>query len=251
LDDVEDAAKAAQCVHQIRVMLQGLSEQPCNVYLVSSTSAQEGKTSLCVALGLAFAASGARTLLIDADLVGRGLTRSLRAEGVAGLREALATGKLSIRKRSDGLSVLTAGDSDATDACKVSGAGMRRLLAEARKHFDTILVDSGPILGSVEAAVVAREVDGVIFAIARGQDPAPVEQALAHLDSIGATVFGTVFNRAEVKDFHRSFQSSSFRPKLNAQRPNSLSLPDAARFGPLVSSVASFLPKSVKASCGF
>jgi Mrp family chromosome partitioning ATPase len=239
------ATDAAQCVHQIRVMLQGGREHGSQVYLVSSATAREGKTSLCVALGLSFAASGSRTLLIDGDMVGRGLTRGLRAEGVSGFREALETGKLQIRQRPDGLSVLTAGDSTASDACKVSATAVRRLLAEARKHFDTVLVDSGPILGSVEAAVVAREADGVIFVITRGQDPDAVERSLRHLDSIGATLLGAVFNRANVTDFYRSFQGSSLRPEPTAARHASKAsggMETPAQFGPIVSSVASCIP---------
>jgi len=239
------ASDAAQCVHQIRVMLQGACEPGPRAYLVSSATAREGKTSLCVALGLSFAASGSRTLLIDGDMVGRGLTRGLKAEGLSGLREALETGKLSIRQRPDGLSVLTAGDSTSSDAAKVSATGMRRLLGEARKHFDTILVDSGPILGSVEAAVVAREVDGVIFVITRGQDQDAVERSLRHLDTIGANVLGAVFNRANVTDFYRSFQGSSLRPEANGARKAAaapVGYDTPTLFGPIVSSVASCMP---------
>jgi Mrp family chromosome partitioning ATPase len=184
-------------------------------------------------------------------MVGRGLTRGLRADALPGLREALETGKLAIRQRPDGLSVLTAGDSTASDAAKVSATGVRRLLAEARKHFDTILVDSGPILGSVEAAVVAREVDGVVFVITRGQDPDAVDRSLRHLDSIGANLLGAVFNRANVTDFYRSFQGSSLRPDATGARkpaaaPTGFDTPTL--FGPIVSSVASCLPAGAASS---
>jgi len=247
LQNEERAADAAQCVHQIRVMLQGNGDGGPKVYLVSSACAREGKTSLCVALGLSFSAAGARTLLIDADYVGRGLTRGLRADGLPGLREALETGKLSIRRRPDGLSVLTAGDSSASDACKMSALSVRRLLAETRKHFDAVLVDSGPLLGSVEAAVLAREVDGVIFTITRGQEPGAVERALRHLESIGANIVGTVFNRANVTDFYRSFQGSSLRPPAGAKGKSqaaAMGFDDPMLFGPVVGSVSSCLPES-------
>jgi Mrp family chromosome partitioning ATPase len=244
--DLDQAADAAQCVHQIRVMLQGMANGGSHVYLVSSSSAQEGKTSLCVALGLSFAASGARTLLVDADFVGRGMTRGLRAEGVPGLLEALETGRLSVQERPDRLSVLTAGNADPTDACKVSAAGLRRVLGQARRLFDIVLIDSGPILGSVEAAVVAREVDGVVFTIARGQDSATVERSLRHLEAIGVNIMGAVFNRAKINDFYRSLQSSSLKAP-SPQRPKRtapMGFDDPTLFGPLVGSVASTLPSN-------
>jgi Mrp family chromosome partitioning ATPase len=231
----ESAADAAQCVHQIRVMLQGGVALGPRAFLISSASPREGKTSLCLALGLSFTASGARTLVIDADLVGRGLTRGLRAEGVPGFLEALRTGRLSATERPDGLSVLTAGDSDAGDASRVSSQGIRRLLDEARRQFDTILIDSGPILGSVEATVTAREVDGVIVTIARGQEPSVVERALQHLDALGAKVVGAVFNRARIQDFYRSFRSSSSRAGGTWEKRDRMR--DRTPFGPLVDSV--------------
>src|SRR5690606_19602259 len=66
LSDPSQASVAAHCVHQIRTMLQlnTLSDGPSVLGVTSATSG-DGKTSLCLALGLSFAASGSRTLLID------------------------------------------------------------------------------------------------------------------------------------------------------------------------------------------
>ena len=74
LTDPAQAATAAHCVHQIRTMLQINSDENKNVFAVTSSSPGDGKTSLTLALGLSFAASGSRTLLIDCDMVGGGLS---------------------------------------------------------------------------------------------------------------------------------------------------------------------------------
>ena len=57
----------------------------------------------------------------------------------------------------------------------------RRLLEEARRNFDVILIDSGSVLGSIEATVLAPEVDGVIMAVTRGQQQQLVERSIHHL----------------------------------------------------------------------
>src|SRR5205085_10861573 len=91
LSDPEQAAIAAHCVHQIRTMLQintGLEDR--RVFAVTSASPGDGKTSLTLALGLSFAASGSRTLLIDCDLVGAGLTARLDMSGPDGVLEAMS-----------------------------------------------------------------------------------------------------------------------------------------------------------------
>src|SRR5258708_17517318 len=64
------------------------------VYMITSASAGDGKTSLTMALGLSFAASGSRTLVIDSDMVGQGLTARLKAKQSEGLLEALGAGTL-------------------------------------------------------------------------------------------------------------------------------------------------------------
>jgi Mrp family chromosome partitioning ATPase/uncharacterized protein involved in exopolysaccharide biosynthesis len=250
MTDVEQAASAAQCLHQIRVMLQvgvGGAQRRRGVYLVTSSTPGEGKTSLAVALGLSFAAAGSRTLLLDCDLIGQRITRGFSLDGQAGLRDALTTGKVKgyAKRTASGMWVIPVGEGDALDACAVSAGAMKRLLADARKYFDTIVIDSGPILGSVEATTVAPQTDGVIFAISRGQQPPIVEKAMRHLHSIGATVVGFVFNRAEPRDFSRSANASSLRSiSADALPARSLSGDGEGsnRFGPLVQSVVSLLP---------
>ena len=136
------------------------------------------------------------------------------------------------------------GTADVLYACAVSWGDLKRLLADARRYFDTIIIDSGPILGSVEATTVAPLCDGVIFTVSRGQQPGLVEKALRHLDSIGATLAGFVFNRAQANDFLRSAHASSLR-SINADGiPTRSLIGDEAtrRFGPLVQSVVVMLP---------
>ena len=129
----------------------------------------------------------------------------------------------------------------------LSPQSIKRLLAACREHFDIIVIDTGPILGSLEASVVAQEADGVIMAVARGQHQPLVEKAIKHLRSVGASIFGIVFNRAEQRDFQRSVTSASIRSvsakphEVRALLPES---DESARFGPLARSVASCLPAS-------
>jgi capsular exopolysaccharide synthesis family protein len=250
LSDPEQAAVAAHCIHQIRIMLQvGPNPDRRRVFMVTSSATGDGKTSLTMALGLSFAASGSKTLVIDCDMVGQGLTHRLKAQDVPGLLETLTTGTLRghVRKTgTKGLYLLPLGNADAADAGLLSPNSIKRLLAACCQHFDIVVIDTGPILGSLEASAVAAEVDGVIMAVARGQQQPLVEKAIRHLRSIGANIFGIVFNRAEQRDFQRSVSSASIRSVSSAKphTPRAM-LPEtdeSARFGPLARSVASCLP---------
>lgn len=82
LPDAADVARAAHCVHSIRMMLQTqIVSNSALALTVTGGTSQTGKTNVTLAMGLSFAFAGARTLLIDGDLVGRGLTRSTGAVG--------------------------------------------------------------------------------------------------------------------------------------------------------------------------
>jgi Mrp family chromosome partitioning ATPase/uncharacterized protein involved in exopolysaccharide biosynthesis len=248
-DDPDHAASAAQCIHQIRAVLQVSRPEARQqgVYLVTSSTPGEGKTSVAVSLALSFAASGARTLLVDCDIVGQSITRGFGADGRPGLRDALARGTVRgfAHRTAVGPYLVGVGTSDVLDAAVVSSIAVRRLLLDARRYFDAIIVDSGPILGSIEATAVAPEVDGVIFAVSRGQQPALAEKAIRHLQAIGATIGGFIFNRAAAKDFSGWTQSSSLRSfgsKAGGGRPPLGDAESLSTFGPLVRAVASLMP---------
>ncbi len=173
LTDPTQAATAAHCVHQIRTILQitGHSSER-RVFTVTSASPGDGKTSLTLALGLSFAASGSRTLLVDGDLIGGGLTARLNVNAEHGVLEAMAARDISTFIRTTDvadLSFLPVGKAMGGYTGTISPAAVRRLVDEARKQFDVILIDTGPILGSIEASPVAVACDGVVLCVSRGQ----------------------------------------------------------------------------------
>jgi Mrp family chromosome partitioning ATPase/uncharacterized protein involved in exopolysaccharide biosynthesis len=208
LTDPTQAATAAHCVHQIRTILQitGQSTER-RVIALTSASPGDGKTSLTLALGLSFSASGSRTLLVDGDLIGGGLTARLNVTAEHGVLEAMASRDIMPFIRTTDvadLSFLPVGKAMGGYTGTISPAAVRRLVDEARKHFDIILIDTGPILGSIEASPVAVASDGVVLCVSRGQQRQLVDRALAHLHAIGAKLAGVVFNRAQAHDFERS-----------------------------------------------
>ena len=77
--DPDQSERAAHAVHHIRTLLQISNRGTARVFSVTSPAAGSGKSSLTVALGLSFAASESKTLVIDCDLVGAGLTRRVGA----------------------------------------------------------------------------------------------------------------------------------------------------------------------------
>jgi Mrp family chromosome partitioning ATPase len=109
------------------------------------------------------------------------------------------------------LSILPAGEQEAQEVSRLSPSLVRRLLDAAKSEYDVVVVDTGPILGSLEASLVSAEADGVVLALGRGQQRFQVERAVSHLSSVGAKLIGVVFNRARPNDFKRAVSSASVR----------------------------------------
>jgi Mrp family chromosome partitioning ATPase len=270
LADPEQESLAAHCIHQIRNLLDTGDRSRGRVLAVTSPAAGDGKTSLTLALGLSFATAGSRTLLVDCDMVGQGLTGRLNAiarrgigsilqrDGLltdAQLEEAQGVANSTSRKLSavlvdggyvteldvqrallaegessvglldalDGddvstcvtqiltkdLSILPLGEAAIQQASQMSSRAFRRIIGDARNLFDVIIVDTGPILGSLEASIVVREVDEVVVAVARDGQAPLIKRAITRLDSLGARFAGLVFNRASSKDVAFAYYGSS------------------------------------------
>ncbi len=221
-DDLDSLASLS--VHHLRNMLLMQSRprrEGGTAFMITSARPGDGKTSLTVALGMSFAAQGVRTLMIDADLVGHGLSSSMGTADRPGLRQVARgadLGQAVFESRFSGLWVLAAGPSTRQgsshngtyEAEHLSAEAMGRLLEEARRQFAIILIDTGPLMGSLEANVAATVADRVVLTVPRGQDPRLVRAALGRLRSVGATCAGLVFNRATANDLRSSMSTISF-----------------------------------------
>jgi len=254
LTDPEQAVLASHCVHQVRTLLQ-IDRGPGGFILaVTGPAAGSGKTSLTMALGMSFASSGSKTLLLDCDIVGGGLTRRLldksRTSGkIPGVLEACngtAFDDCVIKTAIPNLDLLPIGAALPSQAGDLSPTAIRKLLAKAREKYETVLVDTGPVLGSLEAAMVAAQADKTIVIVSRGDQKPIVIKSLAHLRSIGADIAGIVFNHADAVDVERSTYASvtvSQNRRQDDQALNEVKWIDrdtSNRYGPLATAVASY-----------
>jgi polysaccharide biosynthesis transport protein len=253
LTDPEQAVLASHCVHQVRTLLQ-IDRGPDGFILsITGPAAGSGKTSLTMALGMSFAASGSRTLMIDCDIVGGGLTRRMFESGNApkntGVLEACngtAFTDCVVQTPFKNLSVLPIGAALPSQAGNLSPAAVRKLLAKARDEYDTILVDTGPILGSLEAAMVSAQADKTVVIVSRGDQKPVIAKSISHLRSIGADVAGLVFNHADAVDIERSTYASVTVSQSRRQDDTVFNEvqwidPDTSnRYGPLATAVASY-----------
>ncbi len=249
ISDPELAAASAFAVHQIRSQLQiknRLGEH--RIYGVTSPASQDGKTSMIIALGLSFAESGDRTLLVDLDFIGRGLSIHFGHPQAESLAEHLDSeshiDSLIQSTEYEGLSVLPAGFGDDERVSRLSPRSVGALFQNIREKYDTILVDTGPILGSVEAAFVSPQADGVIAVIGRGQDKRLVKKAMEQISLVDGELIATIFNRASNHELNQSSSSMSVHfSRQMSRQAQEVSKHDGMRIGPVAGTLFRSKPK--------
>lgn len=210
----EQEEHARWSIHQIRNLLQmraGEREDRGNLYAVTSPESGDGKTSLSLALAISFARSGKKTLLVDLDLVGRGLSRQLNLSEQPGLSDAVLHNHVNGEVHATevpGLMVVPAGVSRDVDDGTLSRTRLQRIFDPLRTQYEAIVVDTGPVLGSLEANILCGIADGVLVTVSRGQNAKLVEAAIERVRWLGADCVGLVFNRASTRDLERSASHS-------------------------------------------
>lgn len=179
--------------------------QPPQALLITSSTANEGKTSTALNLAIALAQRGEPTLLIDADLRHPGIAASLNLGNGKGLASFL-TGAHSIEEvlrqfpPVPTLWALPTGPKPPNPAQLLSSCAMESMLRELRKQFKFLVIDSPPVLPVADAMVLSTFVDGVVFVIESGATVrGAVTRARKILQNVGANVLGIVLNKVDVR----------------------------------------------------
>jgi capsular exopolysaccharide synthesis family protein len=143
------------------------------VFAVTSAGAGEGKTITTLNLAGSLAQSPeARVLVIDGDLHRPAVPQYLGLAGSrsAGLAEAIhgERGLMPFVRRLDALnvSVLLAGGRSAGPYELLASPRLEEVMAEARRSYDYVLIDTPPVVPLADSRLIARFVDGYIVVVA-------------------------------------------------------------------------------------
>lgn len=210
----DDEEVAAHCVHQVRNRIDALrrGEGPL-VLAVTSPYQGDGKTSLAVALAWSYARAGARTLMVDCDLVGEGLSEQTGVLGRPGLREVVAGEAdfedLAVPLDGAPLAVLPAGVRDDVGAEALRRETIDRLLDRVRGERDVVIVDCGPAPGSLETVPVIAAADATLLVVMRGRSQSRLDSTVDLVESVGGRLIGMVLNCAGAGECERYVSASA------------------------------------------
>jgi capsular exopolysaccharide synthesis family protein len=189
---------------------------PPQVILVSSALPREGKTTAASNLAVTLAQLGDNTVIIDADLRKPGVGRllSLEADKHAGLSSYLAgvsTLDLVIvpHPAIPNLAAIPTGPLPPNPADLLSSHKLAEAIAELRKKYKFVVIDSPPIMAATDAVILSVQADGVLLVVRSGETP---KEAFTRtrdlLNSVKCHLLGVVLNAVNptAPDYYYSYR---------------------------------------------
>lgn len=172
---------------------------------VTSSLPNEGASIVASNLAHHYAMTGARVLLVDADLRRAQLTRQLAAARQAGLAEVLSRSMpleaTLLRDAATGLTFLPAigaAPSRRSPPELLASVEMPATIARLKAHFDVIVVDTPPLLPVIDARIVGDQADQIVFVMAWRQTPKKLaRRALSSLGFNQGKLVGVVVTRVD------------------------------------------------------
>lgn len=191
-----------EALRGLRTNLQYMSvDDPPRAIVVTSALPGDGKSTTAANLAVTLAASGQRTVLIDADLRRPSVATLFGVPGDAGLSDVLA-GRASVEDviqpigtSSGALSVLAAGPIPPNPS-EILGSDRMRQLIKGLSATSFVIIDSPPLLPVTDAAMISPRADGALIVVSTGKT-AYEELALAldSLEKANGKALGVVLNR--------------------------------------------------------
>ena len=178
--------------------------RPVQVVMITSSLPGEGKTTTAIGLARTMAISGGRVVLVDCDLRLRGVKVMLKDEPKVGLLDVLngsaTLDEALVYDAPSGAMILPLARSTYTPKDVFGTDAMRELLLELRGRFDTIILDTAPVLPVADTRVLASSADVVIL-LARWRKTArkATESALKLLTSVDAYVAGAAMTQVDMR----------------------------------------------------
>lgn len=217
----------SEAYRQLRTsILLSTAGHPPKSLLVTSSLPAEGKTTTATNTAISLAQTGAKVLIIDADMRrprlhslfnitnGEGLSTLLSSEST----EADITRVVRVDEGTQ-LNLLTSGPIPPNPAELIGSDQMANLLKKLQNRYTHVVIDSPPITSFTDGVLIASMVDGVILVVHSGKSSRQVvKRARQLLQDVGAKILGVVLNNVNLRsqDNYHYYQTYYHRNTYNS-----------------------------------
>jgi capsular exopolysaccharide synthesis family protein len=196
------------------ILLSQPEAAPKNILFTSAVGG-EGKTTNVVNTAMMFALSGARVLLIDADVRNPSCHKILGMDNLFGLTEVI-TGQIGVSQviratTLHNLDLLSAGATPPNPTVLVGSTKIHDTLMALQPHYDCICIDSPPVMPVNDAELLSTMVNGVVLIIDGQRTPAYLaKETRARLTYARANLLGIVLNRTVARRTDYAYYYSAY-----------------------------------------
>ncbi len=167
---------SAEMFRLLRTNLQfAASKQNNKVMMITSGGPGEGKTFVSLNLGMTFAMTGKKVVMIELDLRKPRLIRYLDMETPQmGVTNYLIDDKVTIEDvvkdtpYHEGLKVVPTGPLPVNPAELIQSERMGQLIRELRENFDHVLIDTPPVGPVADSLLLHEHIDTSLFVVRQG-----------------------------------------------------------------------------------
>jgi succinoglycan biosynthesis transport protein ExoP len=201
----------AEAIRALKVTVDLNSVGKCTKVIgLTSCLANEGKSSVAVAMAALIAQSGARVILVDCDLRNPSLSRMLVPEASVGFTDVVsgrtALGDAVWADPATNMAFLPAvANRDLPHGTEVlASEAAKTFFSTLQARYDYVVVDLAPLVAVVDVCAASRLVDGYVLVIEWGATKIDVVQyALRHAPSVHRNIVGAVLNKVDLVSLGR------------------------------------------------
>lgn len=220
----DSRSSLAEAYRQLRtsILLSTAGHAPKSLLITSSLPA-EGKTTTAINTAISLAQTGAKVLIIDADMRRPRLHSVFNISNGEGL-STLLSNELSeeeilevVQYDAEGkVNLLPSGPVPPNPAELIGSEQMANLMKIMQNNFTHVVVDSPPIASFTDGVLIASMVDGVILVVHSGKSSRQVvKRSRQLLLDVGAKVLGVVLNNVNLRSQDNSYYYQSYYHRDN------------------------------------
>jgi capsular exopolysaccharide synthesis family protein len=207
-------------------------DAPLRRILITSSTPQEGKTTISSNLAVVLAQAEKPVVLIDADLRRPQIHSKFGLPNRLGLTSLFLHSTESMNglvQKIEGtrLGVVTSGGLPPNPAELLTSQKMTGILNQLNQDFELIVIDSPPVLTVTDAVALSPGMDGVILIAKPGVTKnSALKQTIEQLQAVGAHVLGVVLNEVNPGSrkygyyYHRYYSKYSHYYEKDGEKKN-------------------------------
>ena len=184
-----------------------LENKDDKIYLITSASLREGKTTVAVNLAINIAKTGKKVLLIDANLRNPTIGEIFNVRELPGLTQIICDG-MSIKSiifpvKEYNICLIPTGNIDHETFEVLTSPKIAETLAYAKEIYDFVIIDCTAVNSYADPLLLCPLVDQVVFVIlADKAEKSEVLIAKAKILNAEGKILGVVLNRERFSSFH-------------------------------------------------